>query len=70
VQMSFPPRKRLHTFDSMSYLCLLKDKPKGYKSFPESAGILIQSLIYEFSWEFHSSNGAIIMIVALYCFYD
>ena len=36
VPMSSPPRKVLAPSDFMSCSGLVKDKPKGYKSFPES----------------------------------
>jgi hypothetical protein len=36
VPMSSPPRKVLTASDFMSCSGLVKDTPKGYKSFPES----------------------------------
>jgi hypothetical protein len=36
VPMSSPPQKVLAPSDFMSCSGLVKDKPKGYKSFPES----------------------------------
>jgi hypothetical protein len=58
VPMSSPPRKVLAPSDFMSCSGLVKDKPKGYKSFPES-GHTKSALNFrnESISDFHSSNG-------------
>jgi hypothetical protein len=58
VPMSSPPRKVLALSDFMSCSGLLKDKPKGYKSFPES-GHTKSALDFmnESISDFHSSKG-------------
>ena len=58
VPMSSPPRKVLAPSDFMSCSGLVNDKPKGYKSFPES-GHTKSALDFmnESISDFHSSKG-------------
>ena len=58
VLMSSPPRKVLATSDCMSCAGLVKDKPKGYKSFPESEHTKSAlDFMNESISDFHSSKG-------------
>ena len=56
--MSSPPRKVHATSDCMSCAGLVKDKPKGYKSFPK-AGHTKSALDFmnKSISDFHSRNG-------------
>jgi hypothetical protein len=58
VPMSSPPRKLLVPSDFMSCSGLVKDKPKGYKSFPKSghANSALDFMNASIS-DFHSSKG-------------
>lgn len=56
--MSSPPRRVLAPSDFMSCSGLVKDKPKGYKSFPESGHTKSAlTFVNETISEFHSSKG-------------
>jgi hypothetical protein len=58
VSMSSPPQKVLAPSDFMSCSGLVKDKPKGYKSFPESGHTKsVLDFRNESISDFHSSNG-------------
>jgi hypothetical protein len=64
VPMSSPPRKVLALSDFMSCSGLVKDKPKGYKSFTES-GQTKSALDFmnESISDFHSSKGKGTMVL-------
>ena len=64
VPMSSPPQKVLAPSDFISCSGLVKDKPKGYKSFPES-GHTKSALDFmnESISDFHSSKGKGTMIL-------